>query len=99
MKILIELYGASKDLSPRNKIEIELKNNNIVLKINKIVIFLLATLLTTCSYSKQFHKYILPSESPCVDGIMINIKESGCISFYWGMKYNAVKIRCTASKI
>ena len=30
MKILIELYGASKDLSPRNKIEIELKNNSKV---------------------------------------------------------------------
>ena len=30
MKIIIELYGASKDLSPKNKIEIELKNNSKV---------------------------------------------------------------------
>jgi hypothetical protein len=41
--------------------------------------------------------YIAVSESPCVDGTLVNIDQAGCESLYWGPVPNSpiLKIRCT----
>ena len=40
--------------------------------------------------------YFTWSESPCVDGTILNIDQAGCESFYWGTQPNGVvlKVRC-----
>ena len=36
--------------------------------------------------------------SPCVDGVIYNIKQAGCEVFYWGQtEKNGMKMRCTYS--
>ena len=45
-------------------------------------------------------KHITPSESPCVDGTILNMNQYGCKSFYMGISQDApsLKIRCTYAK-
>ena len=40
--------------------------------------------------------YFTWSESPCIDGTILNIDQAGCESFYWGTKPDGVvlKVRC-----
>jgi len=56
---------------------------------------LIIPLLVGCGPKKHFQKYVLPSESPCLDGTIINIDDAGCKSFFWGVRESTVKIRCT----
>ena len=59
-----------------------------------------AVLLIGCSQHRLFKKdYITLSESPCVDGTILNIDQAGCESFYWGTDRTGdlLKIRCTYS--
>ena len=61
----------------------------------KIFLFCLL-FLQGCSFKSK-----LPlTKSPCIDGIIVNIKNSGCIMLYAGIdpKYDALKIRCTLSR-
>ena len=61
-----------------------------------ILIFLLA-----CSPYRVFKKeYITLSESPCIDGTILNMDQAGCEGFYWGTKPDGIKlkIRCTYSE-
>ena len=54
-------------------------------------------LLLGCSPYRMFKKdYITLSESPCVDGTILNIDQAGCESFYWGSKPDGIvlKVRC-----
>ncbi len=55
-------------------------------------------LLISCGPHRLFKKeYITFTESPCVDGVILNIDQAGCESFYWGTDPEGVvlKIRCT----
>ena len=58
------------------------------------LVFILA-----CSHSKLFKKeYITLSQSPCVDGTVLNVDQAGCEGFYWGAigpNQEILKIRCT----
>ena len=59
---------------------------------------LLLTLLVGCSHGKLFKKeYLTLSESPCIDGVVLNIDQAGCESFYWGSIEDSaiLKVRCT----
>ena len=40
--------------------------------------------------------YITLSDSPCVDGTILNIDQAGCEGFYWGTKPDGItlKVRC-----
>ena len=62
--------------------------------------FLLAFLLSCHPYKIFKKEYITLSESPCIDGTMLNIDQAGCEGFYWGTKPESVKlkIRCTYSE-
>ena len=64
--------------------------------------FGIALLLTGCFANKAFRKdFTSLSQSPCVDGIILNVYESGCISTYVGRYVGDIpilKIRCTAAK-
>ncbi len=54
-------------------------------------------LLLSCGPRHILKKnYITLSESPCVDGTILNIDQAGCESFYWGTDPEGVtlKIRC-----
>ena len=60
--------------------------------------FLPLIFLIGCSGNRLFKKeYITLSESPCVDGVILNIDQAGCEGFYWGTTDNGevLKIRCT----
>jgi len=60
--------------------------------------FFLLILLLSCSPYRIFKKdYITLSESPCVDGTILNMDQAGCESFYWGTQPKGItlKIRCT----
>ena len=60
--------------------------------------FFLPLLLLSCSPNRMFKTaYLSLSESPCVDGTILNIEQAGCESFYWGTKPDGVtlKVRCT----
>ncbi len=64
--------------------------------------FLLFFLLTGCIHNRAFRKdFTALSESPCVDGTILNIYESGCVNTYVG-KYEGdfpiLKVRCTYSR-
>ncbi len=63
-----------------------MKNINIILAFS---------LLVGCSSKRHLQKYVLPSESPCLDGTIINIDDAGCKSFFWGVRSDTIKIRCT----
>ncbi len=60
-------------------------------------------LLVGCShheispYKVSKKTYIAASESPCVDGTLVNVGQAGCESLYWGSVPNSpvLKIRCT----
>ncbi len=55
-------------------------------------------LLSACSPYRRFHKnYDYLTESPCVDGTMLNLEEGKCEIFYWGIipGTETIKIRCT----
>jgi len=59
--------------------------------------FLPLFLLLGCASHRLFKKdYITLSESPCVDGTILNIDQAGCESFYWGTdpEQKILKIRC-----
>ena len=59
--------------------------------------YLLLMLLIACGPKHIFGKdYVTESESPCVDGTIVNIDQAGCESFYWGTSDNmaVLKIRC-----
>ena len=60
--------------------------------------YLLLLFLTGCFPPWHFKKdYITLSESPCVDGTILNIDQAGCEGFYWGTKPEGIvlKVRCT----
>ena len=59
--------------------------------------FLAMTLLLGCAHSHQFIRKVLPTESPCFDGVVLNIGQRGCDSFFWRIDDGVVKIRCTSS--
>jgi len=53
-----------------------------------------------CSPHRLIKKdYITMSESPCIDGTILNIDQAGCESFYWGTNKSGetLKIRCVHS--
>jgi len=53
--------------------------------------------LIACFPNRVFKKdFITLSESPCVDGTILNIHQAGCESFYWGTAGDGeiLKIRC-----
>jgi len=55
-------------------------------------------MLIGCSSHKISNKDHLPvSESPCIDGTVLNINQAGCEGFYFGTIPDslALKIRCT----
>ena len=52
-------------------------------------------LITTGCASKHVGNFTLPSESPCIDGTIMNIDSRGCKVFFWGVRKETVKIRCT----
>ena len=63
--------------------------------------FLLLLFLTACGPKHIFGKdYVTLSESPCIDGTILNIDQAGCKSFYWGTdpEMQLLKIRCTYAK-
>ena len=60
-----------------------------------ISIILAFSLLVGCSSKRRLQKYVLPSESPCLDGTIINIDDAGCKSFFWGVRSDTIKISCT----
>jgi hypothetical protein len=62
-----------------------------------IKIVLLVSLLFACG-PKHLQKFVMPSESPCIDGTLINVNENGCKSFFWGVRSETVKLRCTMSE-
>jgi hypothetical protein len=54
--------------------------------------------LIGCSPHKISKKdYLIASESPCVDGTIVNINQAGCESLYYGIIPDSLtlKIRCT----
>jgi hypothetical protein len=60
--------------------------------------FLPLFFIMSCGPWRMLKKdYITLSESPCIDGTILNIDQAGCESFYWGTKPEGVtlKIRCT----
>ena len=60
--------------------------------------FLPLLILLSCGPHRMFKKeYISLSESPCVDGTILNMDQAGCESFYWGTEPEMIKlkIRCT----
>jgi len=55
-------------------------------------------LLLACSPYRTIKKdSITWSQSPCIDGTIVNIDQAGCENFYWGTQPNetVLKIRCT----
>jgi hypothetical protein len=43
-------------------------------------------------------KSILPVESPCVDGVLVNLDDR-CVSLYWGRQEEVlIKLRCTYAR-
>lgn len=53
--------------------------------------------LIACGPYRYLKKdYITLSESPCVDGTILNIDQAGCEGFYWGTDIEMItlKIRC-----
>ena len=63
--------------------------------------FLLFISLVGCVGNRALRKdFTSLSESPCVDGTILNIYESGCINTYVGVienEFTTIKIRCTYS--
>jgi hypothetical protein len=56
----------------------------------------LIILLSGCvSKHQRFYKNFEPTESPCVDGTVLNISKSTCNAVYWGVTDNIIKFRCT----
>ena len=43
---------------------------------------------------KYFQKISIPTESPCLDGVMVNIDNQTCSAFFWGYRRDTLKIRC-----
>jgi hypothetical protein len=45
--------------------------------------------------------YSLLSESPCIDGTILNMDQAGCESFYWGPRDHGIvlKITCTDADV
>ena len=55
-------------------------------------------LLLACGPYRIIRKdFITWSQSPCIDGTVLNIDQAGCEGFYWGTQPNGVvlKVRCT----
>jgi len=55
----------------------------------------LALFLAGCASKHSLIKNMTPSESPCIDGTLLNISKSGCDSLFWGIKDDVIKVRCT----
>lgn len=54
--------------------------------------------LASCGPSRLLKKdHNTLSESPCVDGVILNIEQAGCEGIYWGLNQDGdiLKIRCT----
>ena len=65
----------------------------------KIFNFFILSVLTGCGPYRIINSDLY-SGSPCIDGTILNLYQSGCESFYWGFISNSdiLKIRCTYSK-
>jgi hypothetical protein len=59
---------------------------------------MLLPLLFACGPKVSFQNYSLPSESPCLDGTIINIDSEGCKTFFWGVRKDTIKLRCTMTR-
>jgi len=60
--------------------------------------YFLLVFIVGCSPYHIFKKqYITLSESPCIDGTILNMDQAGCESFYWGTQPEGItlKVRCT----
>jgi hypothetical protein len=61
-------------------------------------------LLIISTVGCSMHRYVGPdmitSDSPCVDGTVVNMDAAGCDLFYWGTVplQGMLKIRCTTSR-
>ena len=54
--------------------------------------------LLGCTPNRYSMKSILPVESPCVDGVLVNL-DRRCNNLYWGIRDSElVKIRCVSSR-
>ena len=65
-----------------------------------MLLFLIFT-LTSCGFLFQhtIRDVIPPSSSPCTDGILSNIDGNGCVSLYFGVNGEVLKLRCTYSEV
>ena len=59
------------------------------------LISLILLLTTGCAVNRYVGPDLVPSESPCLDGTIVNIDAAGCHMFYWGIRFNTLKVRCT----
>jgi hypothetical protein len=57
----------------------------------------LVLLLACGPYSIIRKDFITWSQSPCLDGTILNIDQAGCESSYWGTQLDGIvlKVRCT----
>ena len=77
MKIKVELYGSSRDLSKNNFIELDLKDNCLVKDLrNKLYKFV----KNNHPGNKNFHEII---EERKKNTEIINIKQNGFLTFPW----------------
>ena len=65
---------------------------------NRFFIFLLSVLSFGCAANRNFVKKYTPSESPCLDGAVLNIVKCSCVSFFWGESNESWKLRCAYAK-
>ena len=66
-----------------------------------IRLFFLIALQSCGPYRMLSTDYSTLSESPCVDGTVLNIDQAGCKSFYWGVRSSGIvlKIRCSYAPV
>ena len=59
-------------------------------------LLIIALLLTGCAGKRMVGVDMNNlSGTPCVDGIIYNIKQAGCEVFYWGHTKAGLKLRCS----
>ena len=59
-----------------------------------VIIFLLAG---CASKHQQFYKNYEPTESPCIDGTILNISKSTCNAVHMNKKDGVINLRCTSA--
>ena len=60
-------------------------------------LLLLSSITGCASKHNYYQKTTLPSGTPCLDGVLYNLQDKSCKSFFWGYRKDTMKIRCTFS--